>query len=173
VSSHQHPLILRTAIHYVRTTLKIDRAIVLYDGLGLSHGFEAGTLWDKADLSQGVLEHLIAGKQTTMIADATSHPLFAQRTSTVLSNIGSVLFFPLHDRAEVMRGFLYLDQSRLSRAVMTRAILERVESYVKETLQPMLHSLREDLTWEETLRVQWLTWPEGAQQEPVERSPQP
>lgn len=157
---HQHQLILRTAVHYLRTTVKADRAIAIYDGLGYSHGFEQGALWNKADLSQGIIEELLARKQPALVPDALTHPDFSHRTSTVLSNIGAVLFLPIRDAGGVMRGFLYLDQTRQSRHLMTNAILKRIQGYVTDTLQPMLHSLRQDLSWQETLQVEWLAPPD-------------
>jgi hypothetical protein len=60
----------------------------------------------------------------------------------------------------VTRGFLYLDQNRQNKALLTHSILDRIQVYLKETLEPMLHSLVEDLTWEEALRVEWLATPE-------------
>lgn len=165
MSSSQHALILRTAIHYLRTTVKADRAIALYDGYAYSHGFEEGALWDRADISQGIVAELLAKRRPALVADALAHPVFAERTSTVLSNIGGVMFLPLLSQAGVMRGFLYLDQTRLSKIVLTQAILDRIQGYVEETLQPMLHSLREDLTWEDALRVHWLPQPAEMGQE--------
>lgn len=157
MSSSQHKLILRTAISYLRSTVKADRAIAVYEGYAYAHGFAADTLWERADLSQGIIESLLAKNTPTVITDALVHPDFSQRTSTVLSNIGAVIFLPVKDGGGVTRGFLYLDQQRQNKFPLTKGILERIQDYVTGDLEPMFHSLVEPLTWKETLKVEWIS----------------
>lgn len=152
--------ILSQAVQHLSASVKADRVLAVFDGQGYVYGFAPGSLWDMADLSQGLLEDLISHDQAALIPDALLHPVFVQRTSALLSNIAAVIFVPLRDHGRRTRGFLYLDQNRQNNVPLVQPVLDRILAYAKDTLEPALHALVPPLSWDEALKTEWTYPPE-------------
>lgn len=147
--------VLADAIFFAKTETEADRAIVIYEGIGRCHGFaETQISWKDAPISTEMLSRFMAQGEPALVRDSMSDPEFGGRTSTFLSELGSVLFVPLRNEFGYCRGFLYLDQVGRS-TFLASGFFDRVKRYVSDTMEPALHSEKEPYTWEELQAVEW------------------
>ena len=101
-----------------------------------------------------MLATLVDAAEPAMYYDSRTHPVYGSRISTMLSELGSVLYVPIRNEFGAQRGFLYLDQVRQS-TFLSEGFLGRIEEYVTGTLQPALHTSRESVGWEDIKRMTW------------------
>lgn len=143
---------LRFALHETQA----DRAIILHEGVAESFGFaNLAHFWTEGELSLGMLEEFVKVGKPTLIKDSLMDPNFGERLSTVLSGLGSVMFIPIHNPEGLVRGFFYLDQKGKT-TFLSPGHFERVQRYVKETIEPGLYPKKTDLSWQEVTSVRWL-----------------
>ena len=99
--------VLAQGLGFLTERLGAERAIVHYAGFGVTHGFEAATLWTTGELSHTLIQSLLDEAEPMIFYDAVKHNKFKHQTSAVLSSLRSVLFVPLVSRQAKLAGFLY------------------------------------------------------------------
>lgn len=143
-------------IYFARTETEADRCIAAYEGVGRSHGFGEGAVdWESAALSLEMLAGLVRGGEAVLFRDSRSHPEYGARISTVLSDLGSVLFVPIRNEFGYPRGFFYIDQIGRS-TFLSEGFFERVKRFITDTVEPQIHVPREALGWSHLNETEWL-----------------
>lgn len=136
--------------------LGAERAIVHYAGFGVTHGFEAATLWTTGELSHTLIQSLLDEAEPMIFYDAVKHNKFKHQTSAVLSSLRSVLFVPLVSRQAKLAGFLYADNREKSGAFNDEH-LQAAIAFAHNQLTPRLHQAFEaDFGWDQVLATEWL-----------------
>lgn len=146
---------LAETIEYLKNETDADRALVVYNQVALSHGFKNFQgLGDHAELSLEMLKRFVENQKSEILKDSRTHPEFNQRLSALLSELGSVIFVPIFNEYQFMRGFVYLDQTGRS-TLISSGFLDRVERHVRHVLEPKLHCPREHISWEQVEKLDW------------------
>lgn len=147
------------AISFLTDTLKAERAMVVYEGMGVTHGLPRENVWQTAELSHTVFQTLLEEKEPIVMFDAIGDPRYGNQTSALLSGLRSILFFPLQSPMGRMSGFVYAD-NRTKTGAFEQSHLQMVATYVDETYRPALWNVAPDanseLDWDKLQRVQWL-----------------
>ncbi|MCA9794052.1 MAG: GAF domain-containing protein [Candidatus Eremiobacteraeota bacterium] len=148
--------VLAQGLGFLTERLGAERAIVHYAGFGVTHGFEAATLWTTGELSHTLIQSLLDEAEPMIFYDAVKHNKFKHQTSAVLSSLRSVLFVPLVSRQAKLAGFLYADNREKSGAFNDEH-LQAAIAFAHNQLTPRLHQAFEaDFGWDQVLATEWL-----------------
>ena len=146
---------LAETIEYCKKETDADRVLITYNDVAISHGFKNFRgLGEQAELSLEMLKRFVENQKSEILKDSRNHPEFNQRLSALLSELGSVIFVPIFNEYQFMRGFLYLDQTGRS-TLISSGFLDRVERHVRHVLEPKLHCSRAHITWDEVEQLVW------------------
>jgi len=149
---------LQEATEFALTETEADRVIVVYEGIGKTRGFDLDSerVLEEGSLSLQMLQNFLQKREAVLVKEALADPDFQSRTSAVLSSLGSVLFVPIENESGLTRGFLYMDQVGRS-TFLSAGFLERVKRYVKQVIEPKIHTKKTHLEWSELSSLEWLS----------------
>lgn len=152
--------VIPEVIPFLTDTLRAERAMVVYEGMGITHGLPQDNVWQTAELSHTVFQTLLEEREPIVMFDAIGDPRYGNQTSALLSGLRSILFLPLYNPVGRMAGFVYAD-NRTKTGAFEQTHLQMVSTYVEDNYRPALWNVAPDagsseIDWDKLQRVQWL-----------------
>ena len=152
--------ILQQGVLFAIGTLAAERALVVYDGVGVAQGLDTATMWLAGEISTSLLETLLDEGDPMVMIDAAEDERTRDQTSAILSALRSVIYVPLRDAQGKVAGLLYADHRRRAGAFDNEQ-LTIAKTYVEQTLRPQLFrvcpvGVKRDLNFQSLTETAWV-----------------
>ena len=152
--------ILQQGILFAIGNLSAERAMIVYEGVGVAQGLDTATMWLVGEISTTLIQTLLEEGDPMVMIDAAEDARTRDQTSAILSALRSVIYVPLRDRDGKVAGLLYADHRRRAGAFDNEQLTEAT-TYVNDVLTPQLYKVYPegsggDLDFKSLTETHWL-----------------